>query len=276
MNSTEAAHEDVAAYALNLMEPDDAWRFERHLLGCEQCTEALSELGPVAEMLGDVDAKNLLIAEQSFREGRVLTRMIDSAAKQRSRTRALRLVSVAAGVVVLVIVSVLGAAVGFGPLRGQFGDGGSPDQRTQADRAPGTATVPPQQPAKDSANPRQQQPAAGCEIDKESKFTKTEASSGVKATVTVACENWGTPIAITLSNIVGPMPCQVVVKTKQGKELTVMDWKIPAGGYGTPERPRPLELRTVSDVVQSEIEEIQIRDTSASNAPKMLARVPLK
>ena len=43
--------EDVAAYALGALEPDEAQRFERHLAGCDLCRTDLDALRPVVETL---------------------------------------------------------------------------------------------------------------------------------------------------------------------------------------------------------------------------------
>jgi len=44
-------HADVAAYALDLLAPDERARFEQHLAGCAACQSDLAELLPVAGLL---------------------------------------------------------------------------------------------------------------------------------------------------------------------------------------------------------------------------------
>jgi anti-sigma-K factor RskA len=44
-------HDEVAAYALGALGPDDARRFEQHLEQCEECQVELSELRPVVAAL---------------------------------------------------------------------------------------------------------------------------------------------------------------------------------------------------------------------------------
>jgi anti-sigma factor RsiW len=47
----QADHEDAAGWALGILDPDDAGRFEAHLPACEQCQQAVSEFGPAALLL---------------------------------------------------------------------------------------------------------------------------------------------------------------------------------------------------------------------------------
>ncbi|WP_432068867.1 anti-sigma factor family protein [Streptomyces sp. C10-9-1] len=47
-------HRDVAAYALGVLEPGDAIRFEEHLPGCMRCTVHLSDFTAMAEALREL------------------------------------------------------------------------------------------------------------------------------------------------------------------------------------------------------------------------------
>ena len=48
-------HQDVAAYALGVLEPGDAFRFEEHLAECVLCTVQLSDFSSVASAISDLD-----------------------------------------------------------------------------------------------------------------------------------------------------------------------------------------------------------------------------
>lgn len=48
----ELMHEQVAAYALDALEPDEERAFERHLAQCPRCQAELAELGETAASLG--------------------------------------------------------------------------------------------------------------------------------------------------------------------------------------------------------------------------------
>ena len=51
--STE--HTDVAAYALDLLDPPDRQKFETHLAGCESCAAELAEFASMARLFDGVD-----------------------------------------------------------------------------------------------------------------------------------------------------------------------------------------------------------------------------
>ncbi len=51
--SHERRREDVAAYAIGALEPDEAAELERHLAGCEQCRRDLRWLAPAVSSLGE-------------------------------------------------------------------------------------------------------------------------------------------------------------------------------------------------------------------------------
>jgi hypothetical protein len=249
MTSLDAAHEDVAAYALNLMTPEEAWRFELHLLTCEQCTTALAEFTPVADVLAEVDAASLMAAGQIFSEGRILDGMLETASKQRSRTRALRLVSAAAAVVVVVIISVLTAAVGWGGIW--------PGSKTPGNQSPIAQSKQPGLPGQtrkpDPSQPQDTGSGVCAGISREQNFTAKDSTTGVSAKITVSCENWGTPVVVNLSNIVGPMSCRLIVHTKDGKDIKTQDWDLLAGGFGTSEQPKPASFGSQSSAILTQI-----------------------
>jgi anti-sigma-K factor RskA len=47
----ERLHDDLAAYALGALEPDEAAEFERHIAGCESCRERIEWLRPAVDVL---------------------------------------------------------------------------------------------------------------------------------------------------------------------------------------------------------------------------------
>ena len=49
--SAQTGHPDVAGWVLGVLDPDDGERFEAHLPSCEECQQAVAELGPAAQML---------------------------------------------------------------------------------------------------------------------------------------------------------------------------------------------------------------------------------
>ena len=49
--NSRLGHPDVAGWVLGALDPDDAERFAEHLLSCEECQAAVTELEPVAKLL---------------------------------------------------------------------------------------------------------------------------------------------------------------------------------------------------------------------------------
>src|ERR1022692_2697764 len=49
--NSRLGHPDVAGWVLGALDPDDAERFAEHLLSCEECQAAVTELEPVARLL---------------------------------------------------------------------------------------------------------------------------------------------------------------------------------------------------------------------------------
>lgn len=143
---TETDHnswrEDLAAYALGALEPDEAARFERHLEDCERCREEIGWLQPALNALPESVQRQ----EPPKRLRQSLMAEVRAEAKSErsspepSRWRSLwqaRGLRVATGfaVVALVAAAVVGYEVGNG------GSGESPESSTVVSRQPDGITV---------------------------------------------------------------------------------------------------------------------------------------
>ncbi|MFI1395742.1 anti-sigma factor family protein [Streptomyces sp. NPDC020681] len=97
--SMQQRHQDVAAYALGVLEPADAFRFEEHLTECVMCTVQLSDFTQVSSSLADLAGPGGVETRPS---PRLLERLTDEVAliRRRSRRRRLRLVAAAAALIV--------------------------------------------------------------------------------------------------------------------------------------------------------------------------------
>src|SRR5262245_4760110 len=98
---SRAAHWDVAAYALGVLDPQESERFEEHLAGCWACAGELETMLPVVNLLSEVDGESLLTAEQSRSDGRLLDRMIVEVGAHRRKVRSRQWLAAAAAVAVL-------------------------------------------------------------------------------------------------------------------------------------------------------------------------------
>ncbi|MEI5009494.1 zf-HC2 domain-containing protein [Streptomyces sp. PmtA] len=119
-------HRDVAAYALGVLDPADAFRFEEHLSECGLCALRLSDFAPVASALGALAGPGPAGEPPA---PRLLERLLGEVAalRRRSSRRRLRLVAAAAALIVAL------PAVAAGLSRGQDGPvAGGPDERITA------------------------------------------------------------------------------------------------------------------------------------------------
>ena len=57
-------------------------------------------------------------------------------------------------------------------------------------------------------------------------FEATSASSGVKAKLGLEPKLWGTQVALELSNVRGPLKCQLVAISRNGQNDTAMTWTV--------------------------------------------------
>ncbi|MDI9883382.1 zf-HC2 domain-containing protein [Streptomyces sp. HNM0645] len=119
-------HRDVAAYALGVLDPADAFRFEEHLADCGLCALWLSDFAPVASALGDLAGPGR--ADEPPAQ-RLLERLLHEVAVRRRRAsrRRLRLVAAAAALVVALPAAAVSLSRGpDGPVTG------GPDERITA------------------------------------------------------------------------------------------------------------------------------------------------
>lgn len=92
-------HRDVAAYALGVLEPADAFRFGEHLSHCVMCAVQLTDFASVAASLAELAGPGRVEPRPGRR---LLERLTDEVAalRRRSRRRRLRLIAVAAALIV--------------------------------------------------------------------------------------------------------------------------------------------------------------------------------
>ncbi|MEV5976518.1 zf-HC2 domain-containing protein [Streptomyces sp. NPDC052114] len=130
-------HRDAGAYALGVLDPADAFRFEDHLSGCPACLLALDELTPTARQLTCLGRGTQVVAPSPG----LLDRLLGETGRLRAARRRRSLCAVAAAVLLAVgapAVSVV-TADGNGPsARVSAGEGGVRATLTAYDRAWGT------------------------------------------------------------------------------------------------------------------------------------------
>ncbi|MGY0061268.1 zf-HC2 domain-containing protein [Streptomyces sp. LZ34] len=199
-------HTAVGAYALGVLDPADAARFEEHLLGCDRCGAELDQLMGIPPLLAEfatsTDGRTVLDpATITARPGpELLGRLMDDVATSRRGRGRRRLYLVAAAAALIIGGPFAGAAL-------TSGDGGGGGDKVVAS------------PAKAA-------------FDQGRKTGSVDPATKVDATVSLQPKGWGTSVALKLGNVKGPKSCDLVAVGKDGHEETITTWAVPSTGYG--------------------------------------------
>ncbi len=247
-------HFDVAAYALGVLDPRDAERFEAHLADCDACAIELDSMLPVVDVLADIDADSLVATEQSRREGLVLNRMINVVGHERRRTHGRRLYSLAAAVVAFAVLGVGAAFAG-----GQW--------FARAD----TTTASPKQSALEPIAPESN--VGGPNAPKDITGV-TDPRTGVRAAVALEQMAWGTQVDLALTNIKGPKTCRLVAVRTDGTQEVLSSWTVGEKGWGTAAQPKALELTAQTALPRNQIAHVKVDSMDETGTPQTLVRVP--
>ncbi|GAA4459014.1 anti-sigma factor family protein [Phytohabitans houttuyneae] len=262
---SRAAHWDVAAYALGVLDPQESERFEEHLAGCWACAGELESMLPVVNLLSEVDGESLITAEQSRSDGRLLDRMIVEVGAHRRKVRSRQWLAAAAAVVVLATTTGVSLVAG-GRL---FGDGGSP-----TDVVAGGTTPPASAPANPSGSGGPG--IGGPELSEDGEpFSATDIQTGVEARLVLETKTWGTQISFQLTKLTGPRQCRLTVLREDGTKEVLNTWSVPPAGYGTKEEPEPLLLQTSTATPRNEIDRVQVQQVGKDGIVESLVEVPV-
>ncbi len=263
---SRAAHWDVAAYALGVLDPQEAERFEEHLAGCWACAGELESMLPVVNLLSEVDGESLITAEQSRSDGRLLDRMIVEVGAHRRKVRSRQWLAAAAAVAVLATTT--GASLVAGGRL--FGDGGTPSDVVAGARTSAPAT-PPANPG-GSGGPG----IGGPDIGEDGEpFSATDVQTGVEAKLVLETKTWGTQVSFQLTKLTGPRKCRLTVVREDGTKEVLNTWSVPPAGYGTKEEPQPLLLQTSTATPRNEIDRIQVQQVTKEGVVESLVEVPV-
>jgi len=262
---SRAAHWDVAAYALGVLDPKESDQFEEHLAGCWACAGELETMLPVVNLLSEVDGESLITAEQSRTDGRLLDRMIVEVGAHRRKVRSRQLLAAAAAVVVLATTTGVSLAAG-GRI---FGDGGTGrDVVAEGTGPPATPPASSGEPGLGIGGP------AGLGEDGE-EFSATDVQTGVEAKLVLETKTWGTQLSYQLTKLTGPRECRLTVVREDGTKEVLSTWGVPRAGYGTKEEPQPLLLQTSTATPRNEIDRIQIQQVTKEGVVESLVEVPV-
>lgn len=234
-------HEAVGAYALGVLDPADAARFEDHLAYCETCAEQLEEfmgLEPLLATLADTPAVLPDAAELRTKPSPgLLDRLVGEVAARRRQRRRRGLYMVAAAASLIIGGPVVATAV--------TSDGGGSGAGA---------------PHSQSASPSED--AFFDQVGH--KVEATDPETKVSATVGTAPKAWGTQAVLELKNVKGPLKCNLIAVSKTGEEEVVTSWAVPRWGYGIPgsvhdESKHPLYVHGGAAMDRGDIDHFEVR-----------------
>ncbi|SCG77102.1 anti-sigma factor family protein [Micromonospora humi] len=256
---SRADHMDVAAYALGVLDAQDAERFEEHLATCWACAAELETMVPVVGMLAGIDGEAMAALEQTHTDPALLDRTLVAVRRDRRRTRVRQLLATAAAVVVFGGLS--GVAAGF------LGDDAPPTPQA----AP-TPSVPTAAPSSGPADPNQPGLGGDKEIEGD-QHNATDAGTGVKTTMWLAKKEYGTQISVQLSRLPGPRTCRLLVVRKNSTTEVVGTWSVPGSGYGTNQNQLSLLLSASTSAPLGDIQKVQVQSVDVNGVASPLVTV---
>lgn len=217
---TEVHHEDVAAYALGLLDEQERHAFERHLHGCPSCADEVGAFAAMGELMRGVDPDDL---HQEPADPQVESLLVRRAAVERRR-RTLHRAFMSAAACFLIATGVFLAvnATTSGP------------------------------------NPDSVHSPARALLMTGRTYPVNDSATGVSGVVGVEGKGWGTHVALELKGVKGPLKCRLMAFGDDGRSETVASWGVPDKGYGVPGSPDPLLLHGGTSLPQDELNHFTI------------------
>ncbi|WP_446219239.1 anti-sigma factor family protein [Micromonospora sp. IBHARD004] len=258
---SRADHMDVAAYALGVLDQQDAERFEEHLATCWACAAELETMVPVVGMLAGIDGETMTALEQTRTDPALLDRTLVAVRQHRRRTRFRQLLATAAAVVVFGGLSGVGIA--------GFAGSGDDDRIPQAEPTLTTPVTGPPSPEPTNSGDGFGGPDP---VDGE-QHDATDPGTGVKTTMFLNSKEYGTQVFVRLARLPGPRTCRLVIIRKNATSEVVSTWSVPGGGYGTNTNQVPLELTASTSAVRDDIAKIQVQSIDVNGIASPLVTV---
>lgn len=272
-------HTDVGAYSMGLLEPADRQAFEDHLAGCAICAAEMAQLSPLAGLLRGIDPADVAAPAPAVQQVPATpVRQFPATPTQHFPTSAATIPANPASVT---------------PASATPASATPAIQPTQA-TAPPQADEPPQAAVTDLLRKRaawQRQrtrwqiplaaaaavvligggvgiglgtapshgspaPAAAAVVGQ--LHSAVNISTGVSGTVGLVSKPWGTQVTMDLSNVRGPLECQLVAVSNTGEQRVVLGWLVPAAGYGVSGHPAHLVVEGGTSIKTSDLSRLTV------------------
>lgn len=83
--------------------------------------------------------------------------------------------------------------------------------------------------------------------------------AGLSGVVGLVSKPWGTQVTLKLSDVRGPLDCQLIAISKTGLRRVMVGWLVPPAGYGVPGHPAPLLIQGGTSIPRQDLSEIDIQ-----------------
>jgi Putative zinc-finger len=90
----------------------------------------------------------------------------------------------------------------------------------------------------------------------------TSPATGAAGTVGLLTKGWGTQLTLKLSNVHGPLKCDLVAVSDTGEKQVALAWLVPVPGYGVPGHPAPLIIEGGTAIPMKDLTRIEIHTAS--------------
>lgn len=257
-----ARHEDVASYALGVLDDAGMSRFEEHLAGCEACAVQLESFLPVVGLLPEVRLSTVDLGPRPIgADDELRSRRRRRADRRTPAAGAARLVTAArAGLHRPAIAAAAAAVVAAAATASLYGEFGPEEIGPTAATAAATSQTP-------------WNGLRGPDLENGEQLRATDPTTGVKAEAVLDRAPWGTRVSFALSHLQGPLRCRLVVTRRDGSTEVVSSWLVPAEGYGTAAQGRPLVLQAATAVDRADITGLRVESLGPAG-PTTLVTVP--
>jgi hypothetical protein len=90
------------------------------------------------------------------------------------------------------------------------------------------------------------------------RHSATEPGTGVAGTVGLVGKAWGTQVTLDLSEVHGPLECQLIAVAKSGERRVVTGWLVAAPGDGVPGHPAHLVVQGGTSIPRSDLARVDV------------------
>jgi hypothetical protein len=228
-----AAHAEVAAFVLGVLDEEENEIFEAHLADCADCQAELRALYIMPPILDEARRLDPAIVAGPEPSPAMLTGLLDDVTDLRRRRRRRVYLTAAAAAVVFAVTPLATRALW-------------PGSAEQQGRPVAAASAP---------------APTGTEI-----LQASNRANAITAKITIKPEAWGTRVGVELWGVRGPLRCQLVVVSRAGKDEVVTSWRVPPKqGWGVPGSPNPLRLEGNTAYFRGDIDRFEFRTTTGPN-----------